>query len=187
MKLLQFQEDAYIVTTTNHEIYEGIPTSSPISSSAIGSPPTVAYRCRVKVTASGTHTDCAGNLTIGSDTLTFSATGQIKICTTIITASTKPAISFTGLDCNILIECLDVGGAEIKTETATATKIQFENTSSGFYNSEGKWTVYSGSYAMCKDAATVGSILRYNSLDHTIEKVDVERYFNKIIYYIFYL
>ena len=40
---------------------------------------------------------------------------------------------------------------------------------------------------MCRDAATIKDKLRYNGSDMSIKKVDTEKWFSKILYYIFYL
>jgi hypothetical protein len=183
MKILSFPEEAHLVTKATNELFDGVPTTSPIT--LTGTKPSVAFKCRATVSSVSGHTDCSGSLIIGSETLSFLASGGKK--TTTVLLSALPTVSYTSLDCNILIECIDSGGADIKDETATATKIQFENTSSGFFTPEGVWKVYSGSYAMCRDAAQVNDVLRYNATDMPIKKVDVEKWFSKILYYIFYL
>ncbi len=183
MKILQFPDDAFIVTTAKHELYDAVPSVSPIV--LTGAAPTGQFKCRVKVSISGAHSDLVGHVYINSEDLNFTAGVTTKQSTTLLTSI--PTVSYSGLDCNILIECVDSGGADIKSETATATKIQFENTSSGFFNASGVWTVYSGSYAMCKDVAAIGDVIRYGSIDMPIKKVDVEKWFSKILYYIFYL
>jgi len=181
MKILEFPEDAYIVTRADADIFDGL-LSAPVV--VKDWPAGVSGRCKVTLSSSGVHTDCAGTITIGSETLTFVQAGT-KITSTLLTA--KPVITFSGLDCHCRITIVDAGGAPIKVETKTATKIQFENTASGFFASDGTWKVYSGSYAMCRDAAGVGDIIRYGSVDMPIVKVDTEKWFSKTIYYIFYL
>ena len=181
MKILAFPDDGFLVTKAAVYLFDGTLTASP----TIGSWPSgVTGRCKVTLSSVTGHADCAGTITIGSETLTF-AQAATKITTTNLTA--KPAVSSVGLDCHCHITVIDAGGAPVEAETATATKIQFENTSSGFFTPEGVWKVYSGSYALCKDAAAVDDILRYNSIDMPIKKVDVEKWFSKVLYYIFYL
>ena len=181
MKILEFPEDAYILTYANHELYDGLSVATP---TLTGSLPSVAFRCKVTLASVTGHTDVAGSVVVGSETLTFAAAGT-KTTTAVLSA--LPVITTSGLDCNILVEAITTGGAPIQAETATATKIQFENTASGYFNSQGQWTVYSGSYAMCRDAAAVGDKLRYSGSDLPIKKVDTEKWFSKILYYIFYL
>lgn len=175
MKILEFPEDAYILTYANHELYDGL---------SVATHPSVAFRCKVTLASVTGHTDVAGSVVVGSETLTFAAAGT-KTTTAVLSA--LPVITTSGLDCNILVEAITTGGAPIQAETATATKIQFENTASGYFNAQGQWTVYSGSYAMCRDAAAVGDKLRYSGSDLPIKKVDTEKWFSKILYYIFYL
>ena len=181
MKILEFPEDAYIITYGNHELYDSL---SAATLALTGSLPSVSFRCKVTLASVTGHTDVAGSVVVGSETLTFAAAGT-KTTTTALSA--LPVITASDLDCHILIEAIATGGAPIQAETATATKIHFENTASGYFNAQGQWTVYSGSYAMCRDAAAVGDKLRYNGADLPIKKVDTEKWFSKILYYIFYL
>lgn len=180
-RILKFPEDAYIITYANHELYDGL---SAATLTLTGSLPSVPFRVAVTISSVTGHADVAGSVVVGSETLTFAAAGK-KTTTTVLSA--LPTITTSGLDCHILIEAITTGGAPIQAETAAATKIQFENTSSGYFNSQGQWTVYSGSYAMCRDAAAVGDKLRYGGSDLPIKKVDTEKWFSKILYYIFYL
>jgi hypothetical protein len=181
MKILEFPEDAYILTYANHELFDD---TTAATLTLTGSLPSVSFRCRVTLSTVPGHADCAGSVVVGSETLDFLAAGT-KTTTTALSA--LPTITTSGLDCHILVEAITTGGAPIQAETATATKIQFENTASGYFNAQGQWTVYSGSYAMCRDAAAVGDKLRYGGADLPIKKVDTEKWFSKILYYIFYL
>lgn len=179
--LLNFPEDAYILTYANHELYDD---TTAATLTLTGSLPSVNFRCRVTISAATGHTDVAGSVVVGSETLDFLAAGT-KTTTTALSA--LPIITTSGLDCNILVEAITTGGAPIQAETATATKIHFENTASGYFNAQGQWTVFSGSYAMCRDAAVVGDKLRYGGADLPIKKVDALKMFRRILYYIFYL
>jgi hypothetical protein len=182
MKLTQFPEDAYILSYANHVLYDGTPSSSPIT--LTGAAPTTVFRCKVTISVATGHSDCTGSIAIGSETLTFVSASTKQ---TTVNLSALPVVTYANLDCHIKIETIDSGGAPIIDETATATKIQYESTTSGFWNAQGQWTVFSGSYAMCKDAATVADKLRYNGSDMPIVKVDTEKWFSRILYYIFYL
>ena len=180
-RILKFPEDAYIITYGNHELYDD---TTAATLTLTGSLPSVSFRCRVTISAVTGHSDVAGSVVVGAETLAFTAAGS-KTATSALSA--LPVITTSGLDCNILIEAITTGGAPIQAETATATKVQFENTASGYFNAQGQWTVYSGSYAMCRDVAVVGNKLRYGGVDLPIKKVDTEKWFSKILYYIFYL
>lgn len=160
----KYTNSSYLVTKSVHELYDAVPTASPISSSAISTPPTVAYRCRVTVTSATGHTDCAGSITIDGEALTFTATGQKKICTTSITASTKPAITYSGLDCQITIECVDSGGAPIYSETETVINVAWNDTQKWVPAPEGGWTAISNTTASTEDSTIdVGDVLRKTS------------------------
>ena len=160
----KYTDSSYLVTKAIVELYDAVPSTSPIPSSAIGTPPTQAYRCRVKVTSATSHTDCTGSVTIGSDTLTFTTSGQVKITTTQITASTKPSIAYSGLDCQITIECLDAGGAPIYAETETAIDVAWNDTQKHVPAPEGGWTTITNTTASTEDSTiAVGDILRKTS------------------------
>jgi len=155
---------SYLVTKSVHELYDAVPSASPISSSAISTPPTVAYRCRVTVTSTTGHTDCTGSITIDGEALAFTATGQKKICTTSISASTKPTLTYTGLDCQITIECIDTGGAPIYSETETAIDVSWNDTQKWVPSPEGGWTAITATTAETDNSTIdVGDILRKTS------------------------
>ncbi len=181
MKILEFPEDAQLVSKSPAYLFSGILTASPVINSW---PSGVTGRCKVTISPVAGHTVCAGTITIGAETLTFTQPGT-KITT--INLTSKPSVSSSGLDCKCLIAVIDAGGSPVESETIVDVKVQFENTSSGFFNSSGVWQVYSGSYALCKSSARVGDVLRYGSMDMPIVKVDTEKWFSKTIYYIFYL
>lgn len=167
--ILATPQTAYVVEKAISELYDGIPTSSPLTISA--TPPTVTYRCRVTLAASTTHADCAGTITVGSDTLTFTAAGT-KICTTQIAANTKPTVTYSGLDCNILIECLDTAGNPIQAETTTAIKVKYEPELVTVREPSGNFTTYNG-YFMTRDASTtLKSVIRYNSTNYNLKRIE---------------
>ncbi len=168
MDLLSFPHSASLVTKANKELYDAVPASSPIT--LTGTAPATSFRCRATVTSTAGHTDCAGSLTIGTETLTFSASGQKK--TTTVSLSSLPVVSYVGLDCQITIECITVSGADIQTETLTSVQIRYEPTSKMFMSPEGSWT-QSSSYAMIVNSTVnVGSTIRYNSTDYTVKQVE---------------
>jgi len=155
---------SYLVTKSVHELYDAVPSASPISSSAISTPPTVAYRCRVTVTSTTGHTDCTGWITIDGEALGYTATGQKKICATSISASTKPTLTYTGLDCQITIECIDTGGAPIYSETETAIDVSWNDTQKWVPSPEGGWTAITATTAETDNSTIdVGDILRKTS------------------------
>lgn len=162
---------AYLVEESVKELYDGVPISSPLTISA--TPPTVNYRCRVTLSAATGHTDYTGTVTIGSDTLTFSAAGT-KITTTTITASTKPAVSYSGIDCNLKIECLDVCGQPIYSESLTAINVRLEPHQSSIQQPNGTYTKITDTAIYSTTALAVGDTIRINSTDYTLKQVDPE-------------
>lgn len=167
MKLLSFPHDAYLVTYDNHILYSGTPTASPIT--LTGSAPSTAFRCRVKITSVTGHTDCVGSITIGSETIDFTAAGTK---TTTVSISALPTVTYSGLDCHILIEAISTGGQVIRDETETAIKIRFEPTSKAFQDAQGAWT-QSQAYAMVvNNTITHDDIIRYNSVDYKVKQIE---------------
>ncbi len=172
MDLLNFPRSAYIVEHSIKELYDGVPTASPISSSAIGTPPTVAYRCRVTVTSVTGHANCTGSVTIAGEAMDFATSGQKKTYTTTITASNKPVISYSGLNCSILIECLDVAGQEILTETTTAIAVKYEPELVTLREPTGAFTTYNGYFMMVNSTVDLGSVIRFNSIDYNPKRIE---------------
>ena len=161
---------AYLVSKAIVELYDGVPASSPLTISA--TPPTVAYRFRATVTSVTGHTDCAGTLFIGSDSLSFSASGQTKQCTTQMAANIKPTVSYSGLDCNILIECLDVGGQPIYTETLTPINVRLDPHQTAIQQENGTWIRLTDTAIITETALVVGNTIRINNTNYNIKHVD---------------
>ena len=157
------------------KLYDAVPTASPISAASIATPPAVTYRCRATVATSTTHTDCAGTLTIGSDTLTFTTSGQVKICTTNITASTKPSISYSGLDSKITIECIGTGGAPIMAETLTAIDIKFKDETEYYSQAIGGFVKRPAQCVTDETASCINDVIRYNGIDYPIKAIHAKR------------
>lgn len=165
MSIYDFPTDAYIVASSVQTLYDD---DSAATLTLAGSAPTVAYRLRI--TLSGA--DCAGTVTIdGTETLTFVA-ATTKITTTNLTADVLPTVTTSGLDCNILIECLDVGGAPIYGETTTAIKVRHEPEMAKVEGPPGYYTTYNG-YAMVQNSTiVVGNKIRINSTDYDAKRVE---------------
>lgn len=165
MLLLNFPTTAYIVSSAVHELYDD---DSAATLTLTGTAPTVNYRLRI--TLSGT--DCAGTVTIdGTETLTFSAAGT-KQTTTTLTANSLPTVTTANLNCNILIECLNVGGAEIMAETTTAIKVRHESDLVTVRNPEGNWTTYNGYVMVRNSTIDLSDKIRINSTDYTPKRIE---------------
>ena len=160
----KYNSSSYLVTKAILELYDAVPSASPISAAAIATPPTVAYRCQVTVTSVTGHTDCSGTVVIGSDSLSFSTSAQKKVTTTTIAANTKPAITYANLDCQITIECIDAGGQPIYAETLTAIDVSWNDTQKWVPDPAGGWTTITETSATTENSSiTAGAILRKTS------------------------
>jgi hypothetical protein len=129
----------------------------------------VAYKCAATVSAVTGHTDVTGSLTIGSETISFSAATR-KTFTTLLTA--LPVVSASGLDCNILIEALTSGGANIQKETLTSILIGFKATQKTYLDSAGNFTLCSAQAKTVDTLCVAGTILRVDGIDYTVVQVE---------------
>lgn len=166
MKLLSFPHSAYSVAKSPVSLFDGTLTASP----TIGSWPSgVTGRCKVTISSVTGHTDCAGSITIGSETLTFAQAGTKQ---TTVNLTTKPTVTSSGLDCHCRITVIDTGGADIFAETLTAIKIRFEPTSKMYQDAKGAWT-QSQAYAMVVNSSIgIGYTIRYNSTDYPVKQIE---------------
>lgn len=152
---------AYKVAKTNHTLYNSASAATLVLT---GSAPSISFRLKVNLSGS----DCNGTVTVNGETLIFSAAGT-KITTTLL--SSLPTIITSGLNCTILITCIDAGGADIKTETLTAIDTRIDVKQSGFYSTTGTWTktdnvIYSNT------SMNIGDTVRSNTTDYIIKKKD---------------
>lgn len=134
-----------------------------------GTAPEVNYRLRI--TLSGD--DCAGTITInGTETLTFTA-ASTKTTTTTLTANSLPTVTTTNLSCNILIECIDVGGSPIYEETALELYCRFQDTQKAFMDPTGKWTNSSAVAYTDETSCNIGTTFSYDGYDYNIAQVSI--------------
>lgn len=165
--VIGINQDAYRVERANWVIFDGLASVLPSLASGDGLP-AVVFKCAVTVSAVTGHTDVAGSVTIGSETSTFVAATR-KTTTILLTA--LPVVSASGLDCNILIEALSAGGANIIKETAIICKTRFQDSQKAFQNPAGVWT-QSQAIADTTDPETgIGDIFSYNSYDYQVAQV----------------
>jgi hypothetical protein len=158
---------AYKVTKAVKDAYNGVPASSPLA--LVGTAPTEQFKFRITVASVTNHADCSGSITVGTETLTFSISGQKKV--TSVLNSSWPSVTYSGLDCSILIECLDSGGAEIKEETLVAIDTRIERYDSGFYDSSGHWTK-TDTMILSNTSMNIGDTVRKSSSNYTIRKAE---------------
>jgi len=156
------------VDRANWKIFTGLASALPALTSGDGLP-AVAYKCAATVSAVTGHTDVSGSLTIGSETISFSAATR-KTFTTLLTA--LPVISASGLDCQILIEALTVGGANIQKETLTSILIGFKATQKTYMDSAGNFTLCSAQAKTVDTLCVAGTIVRVDGIDYTVVQVE---------------
>jgi hypothetical protein len=158
-------QSGYRVTKVNHTLFDGL---SAATLTLTGSLPSVAFRCAVTLYTAGAHTDCAGSVMVGSETLTFS--GASKKITTV-NLSALPTITTSGLDCMVLVEAITTGGAPIQTETQTAIYCRLQNTQKSFQNAEGEWTQSQAIAYVSDSSFEVGSVFSQGGYDYQIAQV----------------
>ena len=156
---------AYLVAKAAVSLFDGTITASP----TIGSWPTgITGRCKVIISSVTGHTDCAGTITIGSETLTFTQAGTKQ---TTVNLTAKPTVTSAGLDCHCHITVIDVAGADVASETLTAINTRIEAYNSGFYNSQGIWTK-TNSLILSTTELQIGDIVRKGTRDYRIQNAE---------------
>ena len=164
--VIGINQDAYRVDKANWQIYSGL--SSGVGTLNGDGLTAVSFRCAVTISAITGHADCAGSITIGSETLTFTAAGKK---TTTTTLTTLPVITTSGLDCNILVEAITTGGAPIVEETAIALKTRFENTQKSYLNSQGIWSKSQAVAYVMDSSCDIGTKFSQGGYDYTVDQV----------------
>jgi hypothetical protein len=129
-----FNDRATLVKASVWYLHNAVPISSPLT---IETPPTGSFRCKATISAVTGHATCAGTLTIGSETQTFVATGT-KVFTIALTA--KPVITYSGLDCMIVITAIDTGGADIHQTANTTIAVDWDDSQKWVPSPQGVWT-----------------------------------------------
>lgn len=158
---------AYRVDRRNWVLFTGLPSLLPtLNGDGL---PAVPFKCAVTLSTSTGHTDVNGSVVVGSETLTFT-TATRK--TTTVLLSALPVVSAPGLDCNILIEALSAGGANIQKETLTSILIGFKATQKTYMDSQGNFTLCSAQAKTVDTDCVAGAILRVDGIDYTIVQVE---------------
>jgi hypothetical protein len=111
--------NAYKVGVSRQILYEGLTGAITLT----GSPPTEAYKIAVTVVSVAGHVGCAGTVTVGTEDIEFSGATR-KVTARSWTANRAlPSVSVDGLDCQILIECVNIYGVPFQIETLTPIEI----------------------------------------------------------------
>lgn len=158
-------QSAYRVVKGNHKLYDD---TTAATLTLTGSLPSVSFRVAVTLSSVTGHTDCAGSVVVGSETLTFTAAGK-KTTTTALSA--LPTITTSGLDCHILVEAITTGGAPIIEETAIALRTRFEDTQKSYLNSQGIWSKSQAIAYVMDSSCDIGTKFSQGGYDYTVEQV----------------
>lgn len=127
-------------------------------------------RVAITVTSETGHTDCAGSIAVGSESKTFSASGQRLTYTTYLTA--RPIIVATGLDCHILVEVLTTSGQPYQDEAVTAVTCRWTPTQKSFRNSMGEWETSDAEVLTTSSAVNVNAVLQFGNKDFEVKEAD---------------
>ena len=166
--VIGINQPASRIDRANWRIYSGL--ASGVGTLNGDGLPAVAYRCAVTVAAATGHADCAGSVTIGADTLDFLVSGQRK--TTTILLSALPVPSATGLDCNILIEAITQGGANILHETTTTILCRFRHSQKEFVDSSGNWARSTAIADTTDTSFDAEDVFRFGGVDYEVKAVE---------------
>ena len=130
--------------------------------------PAVPFRCSVRPYAVAGHSDCAGSVVVGSETLTFTAAARK---TTAIALSALPVVTTSGLDCNLEILAVDVAGQVLLIETQTALDCRFRNSQKRFQDEKGDWVLSQATAITDDPACEIGTIFSYGGYDYQISQM----------------
>jgi hypothetical protein len=166
----RFKHLAYRVTKATRKFFDATVTGTLALS---GTVPATGCRCRVKVTSVAGHTDCNGSLAIGSDTLAFTTSGQVKSTTT--TATSLPVTTTSNLDCHILIECVDTSGNPIMDETNIELPCKIEIKTKSIPNASGGWTSIQTTAMKARGAFAPLDIIKFD-LDNFFDPTNGDAY-----------
>lgn len=157
---------AYLLTYTPHKLYDALSAATLTLSGAL--PTTSPFRCKVTVSAISGHTDVAGHVFIGSEDIEFKIASS-KVTTVNLIA--LPTCTTSNLDCHILIEAIDSGGAPIQTETQTAMPCDWDESTTWYPNAAG---TFSQSDSNCETdlmTAKIGDKVLYNSKTYNVKNI----------------
>lgn len=161
-------QEAFKVARANWSLYDDEPATSPITLSNVA--PSGSFKCRVKLSSVTGHTDLVGHVYINAEDLNFISGVTTKQSTILLTS--LPTVAYSGLDCHILIECIDSGGAVIPHETATEIMCRFQEAQKSFRLPTGEFTT-SQAIAYVTEDMNIGDKISYESYDYNIAQVSI--------------
>lgn len=108
--------NAWKVTLSNWKLYEGLVSDLDLSSEVPAQP----FKIAISLSEAEGHKDCSGLVTIGEDVLEFDGATRK---TTEQDLTELPEIVASGLDCQIVVECITTSRAPIYKEILTPIEI----------------------------------------------------------------
>jgi hypothetical protein len=162
-----FNQVAQKKISTLWTFYTGLDKPTPLVLTK-GAPP-ISFRVKVTASAVDTHTDCAGTVTVNSETLTFTGAGTKSTTTTL---TSLPTITTANLDCWLVIWAIDTSGTDYYEVTWTDFDCRWEDAQIAYYTPAGAWA-QSNAIVYSKTAYVVGNTLRKygTTTEITIKKV----------------
>jgi hypothetical protein len=158
-------DSAYLVTKSHHKLYDA---TSAATITLTGTLPTVSFRCRITISSVTGHTDCLGHVLINAEDINF-LVATTKTSTILLTA--LPTVTTTGLDCHILIEAINSGGADIMVETLTVIDIKFKDETEYYSQAIGGFVTRPAHCTTDETASQVHDIIRYGGNDYEIKAI----------------
>ena len=107
--------NAWKVGLSNWVLYNGLLPAIPV-----GPVPSSPFRVAITLSAVSGHADTAGSVFINAEELVFTKATRL---TNARELTALPVVTTIGLDCNILVECISLGGAPLKKEVLKAIEI----------------------------------------------------------------
>jgi hypothetical protein len=171
----KFLDTASLVQKASWQVYDG-PSLASLTLSAV---PTGTFKLAITASAVVGHTNCGsvgtpGTIVINAGTPIQFTQVTKKISTVLLTSI--PTITTANLDCHLLIEAIDSGGAPITKETVTSIACLYDDTTKGYWSSEGTWTV-NNSRMQSDDVAqaVIGDTIRYLGRDWPIKFISIAK------------
>jgi hypothetical protein len=150
--------------------YNGISSGS---LTLIGAWPTNGSKLQIVASSVTGHTDCTGRVTInGTENIDFVAAAK-KISTTALT--TRPTITTSNLDCNMVITCLDPGSQPIYTSTETDLPCRIYLKRKYLPAPQGGFTQIQETLLECRDLTIIpGTTIKFDITNRKVPTAGIE-------------
>jgi hypothetical protein len=167
-----FNDSATLVKSALWQLFNGL---SSASLTLTGVAPTGPFRLAITLSASRTHVDCSGRVTInGTENIDFLVAGR-KTSTTFLTS--LPTITTQNLDCHILITCISTSGDNIYQTTNSTISVDWDDSQKWVPTPSGVWTQVdqtsceTDNISTSAVAATIGDTVLHNTKTFIIKNI----------------